>query len=160
MAQPDLWTKVLHPDDRDRVLAESERTNSTGEPFDIEYRLIRKDGEVVWVHDHAYLSSHPPGAEPVWNGVLTDITEAKRAEERIAFLAYHDGLTGLPNQALFVQLAELGLARARRGDLALAILSIDIDRFRLANETFGIDAGDRLLVMVAERLSAAMRETD
>jgi PAS domain S-box-containing protein len=82
MAEPELWVSILHPDDRDRVLAESARTNETGDPFDIEYRLVRADGGVVWVHDHAYLATGPDGVA-AWQGVLTDITERRVAEEAL-----------------------------------------------------------------------------
>ena len=63
LAEPDLWLRMLHPDDRERVLAESDRTNGTGEPFDIEYRLVARRA-VVWVHDHAFLVDLPGGAAP------------------------------------------------------------------------------------------------
>ena len=55
LAEPGLWLRMLHPDDRDTVIAESSRTNVTGDPFDLEYRIITKDGRTVWVHDHASL---------------------------------------------------------------------------------------------------------
>ncbi len=84
VADPGLWVRALHPDDRDRVLAESLRTNETGDPFQIDYRLIHKDGRVVWVRDHAVLVGGDPGGARYWQGVLTDITENKRAEEALA----------------------------------------------------------------------------
>ena len=82
LADPELWSRILHPDDRDRVLAESDRTNANGEPFDMEYRLIAKDGHVIWVHDLAYLVEGLD-ARPCWQGVLTDITERKRAQDTL-----------------------------------------------------------------------------
>lgn len=83
MADPGLWANMLHPDDRERVLEESERTNRTGDPFDVEYRIVRADGRVVWLHDHAFLVDGPEGA-PAWQGALTDITERRIAEEALA----------------------------------------------------------------------------
>ncbi len=83
MADPELWIAILHPDDRERVLAESERTNATGEPFDMEYRIVRADGAVVWLHDHAFLAEGSDGAA-TWQGVLTDVTERRRAEDALA----------------------------------------------------------------------------
>jgi PAS domain S-box-containing protein len=82
MSDPGLWVRMLHPEDRDRVLTESRRTNETGDPFDVEYRLISADGRVVWAHDHAYLVAGPDGRQ-VWQGVLTDITERTRAHEAL-----------------------------------------------------------------------------
>jgi PAS domain S-box-containing protein len=83
MADPLMWLRLLHPDDLDRVQAESLRTNETGEPFDCEYRLIAKDGRVVWVRDHAYRVSEPDGSDGFWQGLLFDITESKLAEEAL-----------------------------------------------------------------------------
>src|SRR5215218_3925036 len=75
------WLRVLHPDDRERVLAEEQRTDETGEPYRIEYRLIAGDGRVVWVHDEATLLRDEEGNALYWLGVQYDITEQKRAEE-------------------------------------------------------------------------------
>ncbi len=82
-SRPDYWANLLlHEADRDRVLAESARTNKTGDPFEIEYRIVRKDGTVRWVHDHAVLAVGAEG-EAVWQGVIEDITDRKLAEETI-----------------------------------------------------------------------------
>ncbi|HEX7247715.1 MAG TPA: PAS domain-containing protein, partial [Actinomycetota bacterium] len=80
---PGLWMDMIHPDDRRRVIAESNRTNETGEDYDVEHRIVRKDGRVVWVHDHAFLV-RSTGRDDVWQGVLTDITERKLAEEALS----------------------------------------------------------------------------
>ncbi len=80
---PDLWKRVIHPQDRERVLAEHERTNRTGEPFQMEYRMIRRDGRVIWVRDVATLGWDPHFQGTVWRGVLLDVTETKQAEEAL-----------------------------------------------------------------------------
>ena len=77
---------------------------------------------------------------------MLDITGRKRADEQVAFLAYHDELTGLPNRAMFEELLELSIARARRHDGAVAVLCVDLDDFRLVNDSLGHEAGDALLV--------------
>lgn len=82
IAHPNLWVEILHPDDRERVLAESDRTNRTGDPFDLEYRIVHADGRTVWLHDHAILVDGP-GGRPIWQGVLTDITDRKLAQEAL-----------------------------------------------------------------------------
>lgn len=80
IADRDIWVKLLHPEDRDRVLAENKRTNATGEPFCIEYRMLARDGHVVWVHDEAVVIRDADGRPLHWQGVMQDITERKRAE--------------------------------------------------------------------------------
>jgi two-component system NtrC family sensor kinase len=82
-ADPELWAKLLHPDDRPRMLAENARTNTTGEPFKLEYRLIARDGRIVWVHDEAVIVRDSAGRPRFWQGVMLDITERKRAEDEV-----------------------------------------------------------------------------
>ena len=83
VADPGMWMRMVHPDDRDRVITESNRTNETGEDYDIEHRIVRRDGRTVWVHDHAILV-HAPDGSSGWQGVLTDITDRKLAEDALA----------------------------------------------------------------------------
>lgn len=83
VADPRLWVKCLHPEDRDRVLEESRRSNVSGAPFRAEYRLIAKDGGVVWVRDEAVLLRDEAGLPAAWQGVMIDVTERKAAEEAL-----------------------------------------------------------------------------
>ncbi|MEA2520786.1 MAG: hypothetical protein QOI81_432 [Actinomycetota bacterium] len=83
LADRGLWLRQLHPDDLDRVFEESERTNRTGDPFDIEYRWIRGDGVTIWVHDQARQVKGADGVL-VWQGVLTDVTESKSVQEALS----------------------------------------------------------------------------
>jgi len=83
IAEPGLWVRMLHPDDREAVMAESGRTNASGDAFDLEYRIITKDGRTVWVHDHASLVDDRDGGRS-WQGVLIDITERKMTEEALS----------------------------------------------------------------------------
>ncbi len=157
---PDLWQAHLHPDDRDGTVAAYMEGRANGEPFTLEYRLVARDGRVLWFSDSAVVV-HGSAGEPLYlQGVMLDITKRKEAEEQIAFLAYHDKLTGLPNRVLFDELLELSLARARRHGLGVSVISVDIDNFKLVNDSLGHDAGDELIVLVAERLREATRETD
>ncbi len=160
MEDPDLWQAHLHPDDRDGTVAAYMAGRAIGEPFTLEYRLVARDGRVLWFSDSAVVV-HGPAGEPLYlQGVMLDITKRKDAEEQIAFLAYHDKLTGLPNRVLFDELLELSLARARRHGLGVSVISVDIDNFKLVNDSLGHEAGDELIVLVAERLREATRETD
>jgi len=160
IADPDLWAKQLHPDDKEQALQSYLQGRTSGEPFSFEYRLLARDGRVVWFRDSAVVVNDRAGAPAFVHGVMFDITDRKNAEEQVAFLAYHDNLTGLPNRTMFEELLELGMARARRHDLSVAVLCIDVDDFKLVNESLGYEAGDALLRAVAERLREATRETD
>ena len=157
---PELWPRALHPDDRARALAENARHNETGEPFRLEYRMFAKDGRVVWVHDAARVVCDDRGMPRYSHGVMIDISERKRTEEEVAFQAYHDELTGLPSRAMFEELLDLSVSRARRHDGAVAVLCVDLNDFSLVNDSLGHQAGDALLIAVADRLREAARETD
>jgi PAS domain S-box-containing protein len=109
-----LWLNVLYPEDCGRVLAEDARTDETGEPFRMEYRMIRRDGGVVWVQDEALLVRDAAGNPLSWQGVMLDVTERKRAEEQLQYQTFHDLLTDLPNRRLFVDRLEQALRRIGR----------------------------------------------
>lgn len=92
--------------------------------------------------------------------IARDITDRKKSEERLAYMAYHDALTGLPNRVTFGERLVRDLARAKRRKEAVGVVLVDLDRFKEVNDTLGHDAGDHLLVAVAERLQGVVRETD
>ena len=160
MSDPDMWPRLLHPDDRAHAIAENTRHNETGEPFVLDYRLFAKDGRIVWVHDEALIVRDEQGVARYSHGVMLDISERKRADETVAFLQYHDELTGLPSRSMFEELLELSMARAKRHDGSVAVVALDLDDFRLVNDSLGHHNGDALLRVVADRLREATRETD
>jgi diguanylate cyclase (GGDEF)-like protein/PAS domain S-box-containing protein len=160
IADPALWAKMLHPDDHDSAMDTYLTGRQSGEPFVFEYRLVGRDGQVLWFRDSAVVLADAEGRPQMVQGVMLDITERKEAEAQIAFLAYHDKLTGFPNRAMFDELLDLTLARARRNDVGVAVIALDLDDFKLVNESLGHEAGDRLLVELAARLKEATRETD
>jgi len=155
-----MWSEVVHPDDRGPVEQISERTSRTGEPFAAEYRVRTRDGRWVWIRDEAHLVDGPDGSSPYWHGVMVDITARKEAEEQVAFLAYHDSLTGLANRAMLEELLDPALARARRHSLSVAMLFMDLDDFKTVNDVLGHDLGDLLLKQVASRLERVVRESE
>jgi diguanylate cyclase (GGDEF)-like protein/PAS domain S-box-containing protein len=160
MADADLWLKIMHADDRARAAAENQRHNETGETFSLDYRLYRKDGRIVWVHDEARMFRDERGVPAFSLGVMIDITEIKRGDETVAFLTYHDELTGLPSRSMFEELLELSITRAKHHEASVAVICVDIDDFRLVNDSLGRLAGDEVLNVVAGRLREAARETD
>jgi diguanylate cyclase (GGDEF)-like protein/PAS domain S-box-containing protein len=155
-----LFSRILHPEDREWVEAKSAACQKNGAVFEEEYRLLSYDGRTVWVLDRTVQVCSPDGTPLFRQGFLLDITERKVAEERLAHLAYHDPLTGLPNRAMFNEHLELVLARARRSGSGAAVLFIDLDDFKLVNDSFGHSAGDELLRQVADRLGSVTRAGD
>lgn len=156
----EIWDELIHPEDRDRARIEYEWFLRTGQPEAGEYRYIRPDGSVVWVRDHSAMIRDASGTPLFIQGVMTDITATKEAQQRMEHLAYHDVLTGLPNRAMFEQTLGLALARARRDDLGVAVLFLDLDAFKPVNDTHGHATGDEVLRQMSARLTNAVRETD
>ncbi len=157
---PGLWDRIIHPEDRERVFAEEERTNATGEPFKVEYRMITREGRIVWMHDEAVLVRDEEGRPRFWQGVMVDITERKELEGQLSHQAFHDPLTGLPNRILFRDRLEVALARRSRSERPVTVLFVDLDDFKNVNDSLGHDAGDRLLVEVARRFLSCVRPGD
>ena len=133
----------------------------TGYVRDYELRLRRADGLPVHALLSATLRRAPDGKVVGFQGILHDITERKRVEEQLAYGALHDALTGLPNRALFVDRLRQALERVRRaGERPFAVLFLDLDRFKVVNDSLGHGVGDQMLVEIAGRLEALLRPGD
>jgi diguanylate cyclase (GGDEF)-like protein/PAS domain S-box-containing protein len=124
------------------------------------WRVVRPDGSVRWVETAARMVPDASGAPHQVVAVTRDVSERKDAESRLAHQALHDTLTGLPNRALFLDRLEQALRRASRAGGGVAVLFVDLDRFKLINDSFGHAAGDRVLCDVAARLRHALRPAD
>jgi diguanylate cyclase (GGDEF)-like protein/PAS domain S-box-containing protein len=160
LSDPYAWRHHVHPEDIDRAWEEYRHAYNAHEPLNHEYRMVHEDGTIRWVLEQAYPIDDESGEPWLIQGVIFDITERKRAEEQVAFLAYHDKLTGLPNRALFEEMLDTAIARARRHGLGVGVLYLDLDNFKLVNDSLGHHAGDELLRQLAERLRGCTRETD
>ena len=151
----------VHPDDRSRVLEAAEKSHRTGRGERLEYRIRHKDGSWRILES---TSSVIPGTSGETEGLVIvnrDITERKQAEALLEHRAFHDGLTGLPNRALFLDRLQRSIAIARRHrDFKFAVLFIDIDEFKVFNDSLGHGAGDDLLIQIAQRLEVCLREAD
>ncbi|MGH2743245.1 MAG: sensor domain-containing diguanylate cyclase, partial [Thermoleophilaceae bacterium] len=149
MADPELWFRRLHPSDRDHVASAEARVDREGGRLDIQYRLLARDGDVVWVRDEATSIPGREGGPRLVEGVLVDITEQRRAADSLRYHADHDVLTGLVNRRRFEEeLERCGSGPGRRG----AVVIVDVDHFKFVNDSLGHEAGDAVLRGVASSL--------
>jgi diguanylate cyclase (GGDEF)-like protein/PAS domain S-box-containing protein len=157
---PQRWVEALHPDDVAPTLESWGHSLRTGERVDLRYRLRVRDGSWKWFRVRAAPRHDGAGAIIRWYGVVEDIDDQQIAQDRISWSATHDALTQLPNRRLFdAQLAE-GLAAAEVAQQGLALFVLDVDHFKLINDTMGHDAGDTVLRSLAERLRSTVRPLD
>src|SRR5713101_5573825 len=151
----------VHPDDRARVLEAARKARSTGHGQRLEYRIQHKDGSWRILESTASVVRDQKGKTEKLVIVNRDISERKRAEEMLAHSAFHDGLTNLPNRALFLDRLQRAFALSKRHtDYKFAVLFIDIDEFKVFNDSLGHTVGDEVLVQIAKRLTASLREVD
>jgi diguanylate cyclase (GGDEF)-like protein/PAS domain S-box-containing protein len=155
-----LWLEVIYPDDYPRIWEISQSMVEQG-GVDMEYRVLRPDGEVRWLRDRRHIIYGANGIPTRVDGIVYDITDRKRAEERLIHDALHDSLTSLPNRTLFMERVEIALNHAKRHpNYLFAILFIDLDRFKTINDSLGHLMGDRLLIEVSHLLKRCVRHTD
>ena len=152
---------VSHPEDRwqtdkDRLRLQAGEIDS----FKAEKRYVRKDGTPIWVHLTIAARRGIDGRRLHDISIVEDITERRNAQSRVQYLATHDELTGLANRTLFHELLMHASARERRYGRGFAVLFIDLDRFKIINDSLGHEGGDQLLKEMAARLKANVRESD
>lgn len=160
--RPEDWFRWIHPEDVDEFKVKLEaHLQGLTERFEHEHRVIRRNEGHRWVLTRG-LALRSATGEPVRvAGSMTDITAKKQIQEMSEYDAFHDALTGLPNRALFLDRLGQSFARARRReDARFAVLFMDLDRFKVVNESLGHGVGDKLLVEIAKRLNANLRPAD
>jgi diguanylate cyclase (GGDEF)-like protein/PAS domain S-box-containing protein len=155
-----LFARILHPEDRERVLAAHARTHETLDPLSIEYRLIARDGRTVWLRDEAVvvLDDH---RQPLYlQGYLLDISREREAEHQLRQLALYDPLTGLANRAFFHERLKHAIKLRHDEGHATGLLYIDLDDFKGINDRWGHDLGDDVLHEIGRRIERSVRPGD
>jgi len=156
------WYDRVHPEDGERLREELEQHVAVGSTqFENTHRVLHADGTYRWIQARGLAVRDTTGKALRVAGSLTDITEQKLYEHQLLHDAFHDALTGLPNRALFLNRLAHSVARARRRPAYLfAVLFLDLDRFKVVNDSLGHELGDKLLLEMAHRLQACIRPGD
>lgn len=159
---PKEWFTRVHPEDIERLRLDiSAHIKGTTQNFENEHRILHRDGSFHWMLSRGIAVQDEENVAYRLAGSLTDITDRKFSEEKLLHNAFYDGLTDLPNRALFMDRLRYSVARSKRfEEYVFAVLFLDLDRFKNINDSLGHQAGDKLLVAIAERISKGLRATD
>ncbi|MFH1214983.1 MAG: EAL domain-containing protein [Pseudomonadota bacterium] len=156
----DTFLAFVHPDEQQRVRETVKEALGEKKPYSIDYRIIQPDGSLRTVHERADVVYDAQGNVVSMHGTVQDITARITAEEKIRFLAHYDSLTGLPNRQLFLEYVSQALFAAQRDKGKVALVYLDLDRFKRINDTLGHSAGDKLLKEIANCLGDSVRSSD
>jgi diguanylate cyclase (GGDEF)-like protein/PAS domain S-box-containing protein len=160
LAEPRSWASRIHPDDRERVLAEYRQAWLTHKPFVSEYRILDREGRVLWWRAEGRVIDDDGGRPQFVRGFIVDVTERKRAEETIRLMTYHDPVTGLPNRTLLQKRLEQALVEGKRESRPLALVIMAVDRFQEITTTLGHHNADHVIREVARRLGELLGEPE
>lgn len=160
LAEPDMWVRRLHPEDRERVLRQFREVCASGGRFASEYRVLDREGRVLWWRDEGRPLPGRDGKARFVRGFVLDITEQRLAEESLRKMRFFDQLTGLPNRVLLLNRLGRALAESARTERPLAVLILALDRFREVTNTLGHHNGDLIVRELAVRLGDALGDAD
>lgn len=153
------FENCILPEDRAKVLNAIELLVQNNQPYNIEFRMKRPDGKTIWVWDRGQAAEYDKNKEPLWLvGILQDITAQKKNQQKIVQLAYHDQLTGLANRSQLENDLRKVVDISNEKNVYSATLFLDLDRFKLLNDSYGHHMGDKLLEAVAKRLKETKLE--
>jgi diguanylate cyclase (GGDEF)-like protein/PAS domain S-box-containing protein len=156
---PSLWMEVIHPEDIETI-HEMNQQLLEGKSIQREYRIMDINREFKWVLSSAIPVLNESGEITRIDGVIIDITQHRKAEEKLRFMAFHDTLTELPNRRKFFSLLGASIQEAKEANKKLAVLFIDLDHFKLINDTLGHRFGDELLQIIAKRIINCLGKDD
>lgn len=154
------WTKLIHPDDLPEVRHRREEALRSGTSYDIEHRMRSTDGTWRWFRSFAVPRRTERGEIVLWYGSSEDITERKLSQEKVIQMAFHDGLTGLPNRIKFSDLLDKQISESANNSTAFTLLCVDLDHFKGVNDRLGHLAGDSVLKQIATRLNGCLGPMD
>ncbi|SCK24944.1 PAS domain S-box-containing protein/diguanylate cyclase (GGDEF) domain-containing protein [Vogesella sp. LIG4] len=156
----ETWSNAIHPDDKAYVTEEIQAALRGERTYAPEFRVIWPDGSVHYIKAVAHTTYDPQGKPLRMVGVNYDLTEQKQIQHKLDYLAFHDQVTDLPNRRLLDERLEQSIAQARPERLRIAVLFIDLDKFKAVNDVYGHNTGDWLLKQVANRIGRCLRKTD
>ncbi|ABB15654.1 EAL domain-containing protein [Carboxydothermus hydrogenoformans] len=157
----ETWIKFIHPRDVKAVINNLRNHLEKKTPFYLcEYRIKTKDGKYIWILSRGKALWNKEGKAIRMAGSHTDITQRKQMESKLEYMAFHDPLTNLPRRDVFLERLKVAMADARRNGKKLAVFFVDLDNFKIINDSLGHHTGDRLLKKIAKELTKCVRETD
>jgi diguanylate cyclase (GGDEF)-like protein/PAS domain S-box-containing protein len=159
-ASYEVFLSMLHPDDREHVVAVHQHALETNSAYEMEERVVWPDGQVRTLASWGEVVADEEGRPLRMVGICWDITDRKTMEAQLVHGTLHDALTGLPNRSLLEDRLALAVRALARREQPLGLLFLDVDHFKIVNDSLGHDAGDALLVSVAERIAATVRPGD
>jgi diguanylate cyclase (GGDEF)-like protein len=159
-ASYEVFLSMLHPADREHVMEVHQRSLATLEPYEMEERVVWPDGQTRTLASWGEIVADAEGRPARMVGICWDITDRREMEAQLVRQSLHDSLTGLPNRTLLVDRLQQSLGRLETHKGTVGVLLLDIDRFKVVNDSLGHDVGDELLLALASRLQSLVRPGD